>query len=176
MPWQITVILYYRLAQCIHNTHACVRMFFSSVTDPRHWCPGQLQRHITRPVCSSPKPNSHIPRFPQPRFPNQSWISVSRFHMSDGYSWESSMSVFWFITMSLSFLQDDVFERMCSLFLCFIHRKQKVKPSTPQSVSLLKPGAQLYQHSSLMGKLPLLQVWRISLPWSHSTLTIFTGC
>ena len=128
MPQQITVILHYSLAQCIQNNRAYACTFFSSVTGPRHWYPGQLQKHITGPVCSLPKPNSHIPRFPQPGSPNQSWISVSRFHMTDGYSWESSLWLFSFITMSLSFLKADVFERICSLslslFLCFIHRKQ----------------------------------------------------
>lgn len=102
-----------------HCIYACVctSKFFSSVTDPRHSCPRQLQRHITMPVRSLPKPYSQIPRFPQPSFPNRPRISVSCSWMTDGYPWESSMWVFCFIPITLSCFKADVFDRNLSLSL-----------------------------------------------------------
>lgn len=74
---------------------------FSSVTDPCHSRPRQLQTHITMPARSLPEPYSQIPRFPQPGFPNRPRISVSCSWMTDGYPWESSMWVFSFIPITL---------------------------------------------------------------------------
>lgn len=104
---------------CVHVSSK----FFSSVTDPRHSCPRQLQKHITMPTRSLPKPYSQIPRFPQPSFPDRPRISVSCSWMADGYPREAThVGVF---ALELMFL------RPFSLSSWLIHRKHKYGRTGP---------------------------------------------
>lgn len=114
-PTSLYACRQWRYAMCVH---VCMCKFFSSVTDPRHSCLRQLQRHITMPACSLPKPYSQIPRFPQPSFPNWPRISVSCSWMTDGFPWESSMWVFCFTLITLSCFKSWCFwQKPFSLFM-----------------------------------------------------------